>query len=93
MTEEIFRRCGSAISARTKDRDEITDTGFREIRKIGEPVEGCAETTDDVHDLFRLGIEAARNRNRVVATHDRAEIARRGELMMQPPSVTKYVVP
>ena len=83
LPEEGRRACRGSVGAGAEDRDEVAGLAMRHQRLIGEPVERRAEATDDVHFLVGLGGELAGDRSGIVAAYDRAEVARRGELVVQ----------
>src|SRR3546814_1946897 len=72
-----------AIGPGLKDRDQVADPGARQRDLVAETVERRAEAADHRHRLGRLRAEAVRECDGIIAADDRAEIAARGELVVQ----------
>src|SRR3546814_20067469 len=63
--------------------DLIADRGAGQRDLVAEAVERRAQAADDRHRLDRLRAKAIRQRDRIVAADDGAEIAARGELVVK----------
>src|SRR5690242_1122534 len=83
MAQEVDRACGQAIGAGLEDDDEVADLGARQFHLVGQEIERRAETADDARRLAGTLAHAIADGHGIVAPDHLAEIAGRGEVMVE----------